>query len=112
MDAKLKARIIRKLREISHQTDAHSDCLKASKVNVLVGKYKNGKDKYLVHHTCAKCTKLFRPDEVDVDHIEPIISKNFGWVSWDSFMNRLFEGVLQVLCKRCHKIKTKREGSK
>lgn len=109
MEPKLKARIIRKLRELSYQTEAHSNCLKASKVNVLVGKYKNGKDKYLVHHRCAKCDKLFRPDDVDVDHIDPVTPTNQSF-SWHTLITRLFEGNTQTLCKRCHKIKTKREG--
>ena len=109
MEPKLKARIIRELRSLSYKTTAHSDALKASKENMLMGEYKNGKDKYLVHHECAKCEKLFRPNEVQVDHIEPVMPSHYPF-SWDSFITRLFQGDLQVLCKRCHKIKTKREA--
>ena len=52
-----------------------------------------------------------RIKNVVVDHIDPIIDPNEGFVSWDQTIERMFcekEG-LQVLCHACHEIKTKQE---
>jgi len=46
-----------------------------------------------------------------VDHVDPIIDPNEGFVSWDQTIERMFcekEG-LQVLCHACHEVKTKQE---
>lgn len=46
---------------------------------------------------------------VQIDHITPIAINS---ESWDDYINRLLCPVeeLQVLCKACHKIKTKEES--
>jgi len=49
-----------------------------------------------------------------VDHIDPIIDPDVGWVSWDNTIERMFcekEG-LQVLCYECHKKKTDDEKAR
>jgi len=48
---------------------------------------------------------------VFVDHISPVIDPNKGFVSWDDTIDRMFcekEG-LQLLCKKCHDLKTSDE---
>jgi 5-methylcytosine-specific restriction endonuclease McrA len=59
------------------------------------------------HYKCASCEKEFTSTNVQVDHIEAIGSCS----TWDEFIDRLFceKENLQVLCKPCHKIKTKKE---
>ena len=59
------------------------------------------------HYRCAKCEKDFPQKQVQVDHKDPIGTCK----TWDKFIARLFcEGTnLQVLCKTCHKAKTKGE---
>ena len=59
------------------------------------------------HYLCAKCNNEFTAKEVEVDHVEPIGREK----SWDEFINGLFceQDNLQVLCKPCHKKKTKEE---
>jgi 5-methylcytosine-specific restriction endonuclease McrA len=49
-----------------------------------------------------------------VDHIIPIINPNYGFVSWDDVIKKMFveENGLQVLCKKCHDNKTKEEREK
>jgi len=52
-----------------------------------------------------------RKNNVEVDHIQPIIDPKKGFESWDKTIKRMFceaEG-LQVLCKDCHGRKTKDE---
>ena len=47
-----------------------------------------------------------------MDHVNPVIDPNSGWVSWDSVINRMFCGHdgWQGLCPSCHKIKTDDEN--
>lgn len=61
------------------------------------------------HYRCASCNKDFPLTEVQVDHIQPVVPRNF--TTWDSFIERLYVEAkkLQVLCKPCHKTKTKVE---
>lgn len=63
------------------------------------------------HYKCAKCKKEYPGKEVQVDHVSPVVDPTKGFVSWDEFIIRLFchEENLQVLCKGCHVIKTKKE---
>jgi 5-methylcytosine-specific restriction endonuclease McrA len=66
--------------------------------------------KLAMHYTCAYCLKDFPLKQVQVDHIKPVVPKNF--TTWDDFISRLYceaKG-LQVLCKPCHLIKSKLEG--
>ena len=59
------------------------------------------------HYSCATCGGEFPQREVQVDHIEPIGT----CPTWDEFIEKLFceKDNLQVVCKPCHKIKTKEE---
>lgn len=49
--------------------------------------------------------------EAHVDHIDPVIDPDVGFVSWDVVIERLFVEAdkLQVLCDVCHKLKTANE---
>lgn len=62
------------------------------------------------HFTCAECEKEFVQANVQVDHKVPIGSCK----TWDEFIEKLFceTDNLQVLCKPCHKKKTKEERKK
>lgn len=64
------------------------------------------------HYLCNSCKKEFPTKEVQVDHINPIVDPNKGFMSWDDVIGRLFcsEEGLQVLCSECHSIKTKGEN--
>lgn len=76
--------------------------------DACVGQKENKKTKRMAkHYECASCHKEFTQPNVEVDHIVPIGSCK----TWDEFINRLFceKDNLQVLCKPCHKIKTKEE---
>lgn len=60
------------------------------------------------HFRCAGCSGLFVQTAVQVDHIAPIGRD----LDWNQFIERLFceKENLQVLCKPCHKEKSKREN--
>ncbi len=66
------------------------------------------------HYKCATCEKLYVAKDVQVDHIEPVVSPSEGFVSWDVYIQRLYcdETNLQVLCTSCHKKKTASERGK
>ncbi len=54
-----------------------------------------------------------RKSNTYIDHIEPIIDPYIGFVDWNTVIERMFVGEegLQLLCKMCHDIKTKKERS-
>lgn len=63
------------------------------------------------HYECSECGNLFPSKLVVVDHINPVVPTT-GFISWDNVIYRMFcSGLgLQVLCKECHKVKTKQEN--
>jgi len=63
------------------------------------------------HYQCNVCKKSFAGKDVEVDHINPIVPIS-GFISWDSFIDNLFCKLsnLQVICKDCHKKKSKLEN--
>lgn len=58
--------------------------------------------------------KKRRIKNVFVDHINPIVSPEEGFTTWDSFIANLFceRDNLQVLCNGCHKDKTAEETTR
>src|SRR6478735_5109605 len=76
------------------------------------GKYINEATGRLAeHYHCNNCNNRFPAKCVVVDHIEPVVPVS-GFNSWDEVISRMFcpASGLQVLCKPCHKIKTKEEN--
>jgi 5-methylcytosine-specific restriction endonuclease McrA len=63
-------------------------------------------------YECAKCTRWFPRDEIEVDHIEPVIPVT-GWAGFDVSIPRLWCSyqALQILCDPCHKEKSKIENA-
>lgn len=100
------ALIIKALRNCSLKTSARKMALRRARRKVLVGKTKDGRDKWKYHWTCASCRKWSENEkEFQVDHIIEIGS--FGG-SWDDFILKLFfePENQQVLCSPCHMKKT------
>lgn len=63
------------------------------------------------HYRCNECKEEFTSKDIEVDHIVPVVDVKTGFTTWDDFINGLFCGKdnLQVLCKPCHKTKSKKE---
>jgi 5-methylcytosine-specific restriction endonuclease McrA len=77
-----------------------------------VGTKVNEKTKRLAkHYECNMCKQHFTAKDVEVDHVNPVVDPDVGFVSWDLFIERLYCKMenLQLLCKECHKVKTKEE---
>ncbi len=64
---------------------------------------------------CKVCnTSLSNPKECQVDHIDPVKDTDTTSQSWDVYRDRLFVAPeqTQILCKPCHKSKTKAENER
>ena len=61
---------------------------------------------------CERCKVAH--EKVDVDHIFPCIKPADGFKSWDEYISRRFvesAEQLQILCRECHKAKSKEENA-
>ena len=77
--------------------------------NAFVGRKKNKKTgRQAAHYKCASCSKVFPSREIQVDHVNPVVDPEKGFINWDVYIDRMFCVVenLQALCKVCHKRKT------
>lgn len=87
------------LRRSSYRLRARTDALKEAKT---------ARNCY----TCCKCKNTFGRKDIQMDHKIPVVPLN-GWVSFDSFIERLYveKDGFQVMCRICHKEKTKGEAA-
>lgn len=62
-------------------------------------------------YRCNGCKQEFTNKDVEVDHIDPVVEPKVGFVDWNTYITRLFspKDNYQVLCKTCHKEKSKKE---
>ena len=91
--------------------------LKAARRQVEVGKFKNGSPKMGFEHECAICHKWFPQEKgkptVEVDHLEEVGGWSDDITKWGEDLGKMYQrslvGVegLRVLCKPCHKLRTK-----
>ena len=71
-------------------------------------------------HKCPSCGELFPQNQMQADHIEPVVPVGNDWkdregsflgYDWNDYIRRMFcelDGFL-ALCKTCHKAKSKQE---
>lgn len=95
--------------------------------------YKKASSRDRVMYCCAECGRLFfdyielpkkkgggtkKAAMLAIDHVEPVVSVTAGFVGWDQYIERMFNGKLQILCNypgeidgkpSCHHVKTKQE---
>lgn len=84
-----------------------TDACIGQKVNIKTGRVAK-------HYICNACGQEFTSKDIEVDHITPVVDPVVGFVDWNTFITRLYcpKENLQVICKPCHKIKTKEERKK
>ncbi len=84
------------------------EALAAAKTGKMVNK---ATGRVAEHYKCAACLSSFPAKDVQVDHIRPVVCLKQGFVDWDTYIKRMYvdSAGLQVLCKKCHLIKTKEE---
>ena len=107
-EARFRAFIISALRAYMKRFPPKWKALKEAMVGKKVNKYSG---RLAEHYLCADCGGFFIARDVQVDHIEPVVSPEDGFKDWWTYINRLYCEAenLQVLCKPCHKVKTNLE---
>jgi 5-methylcytosine-specific restriction endonuclease McrA len=95
----LKTWLIPRLRRLSYTWPNRNKAKQLARVSR--GRYK-----------CAKCNNIFGPKEVVLDHINPVVSVEFGFQDLGKYVESLFCSVenYQTLCFLCHETKTLKEN--
>lgn len=101
--------IVSVLRAGTRRWPAKYETLAAAKTEKKKNK-KTGREAQ--HYFCTGCGEDFPAKEVQVNHKEPVVSVEDGFISWDTFIERLYcsKNNLEVLCRACHKEITKKEN--
>jgi hypothetical protein len=107
-EARYRSFVTSTLRAGSRKWPPKYETLNAAKIEKKINK---ATGRLAQHYLCAMCEQEYTQKDVQVDHIKPVIDPKKGFVSWDTYIDRMFcEGKnLQVLCKVCHAEKTKLE---
>jgi 5-methylcytosine-specific restriction endonuclease McrA len=107
-DARLKAFIISGLRAASRRYPPKFETLHEAKTTKKINQ-KTGR--LAQHYMCNACKEEFPAKEIQVDHKKPVIDPKFGFVDWNTYVERMFckKSNLQALCLNCHKKKTEKE---
>lgn len=107
-EARYRSFVTSTLRAGSRKWPPKYETLNAAKTEKKINK---ATGRLAQHYLCAMCAQEYTQKDVQVDHIKPVIDPKKGFVSWDTYIDRMFcEGKnLQVLCKVCHAEKTKLE---
>lgn len=94
----LKSRITSALRQVWRWSPERRAALERARL--VRGRYQ-----------CNLCGRIFGPNYVQVDHIEPVVDPAGGFQGWDTFIDRLFCSTtgLQVICKGCHAVETAKQ---
>lgn len=97
------------LRRASYRWIFRYQALNKAKVKVDIGYFNNGRIKSILKFKCNKCKELFSRKEVQADHIKEIAGEN-GFTDWNHYIPALLCEIdsYQILCKQCHKEKTKK----
>lgn len=64
-----------------------------------------------VRYICAVCLQLFKKKEVQVDHIEAIVSTDGFPLKKETVIDRVFTDKVQILDKKCHSKKSSVENA-
>lgn len=110
-DAKFRGWIISLLRRGTMRWPPRNQCL----VNAKTKKKRNKKTNRLAqHYRCNGCKKDFPLTNMVVDHIDPVIDVDEGFIDFDIYIERMYCPLdnLQALCKPCHKKKCDEERKK
>ena len=64
-----------------------------------------------VEFQCYQCNEWYMGKDIQVDHKNPVVDPDVGFINFDTYIDRLFcqKENLSVLCKTCHKVKTDSE---
>lgn len=62
-------------------------------------------------YLCAMCGGIFKRQQVEIDHILPVVDPKYGFTTLDDYVERLYCDVegFQIICSACHESKTRLE---
>lgn len=111
----LKTWLISRLRRISLYWPEIKKARDKAKVYIPIGFHKNGNPIIKRYFVCQnpECGLLCgEENEGAIDHIDPVIDIDDGFVDWNAYIPGLFcsSDNLQFLCRQCHEIKTRIEN--
>lgn len=114
IDPKITRYITQGIRKAFKLSEKHKQVQLASRVEKP--KYKKDgtlSKKPSVYFRCADCNGLAKGTNINVDHIEPVIPLNscLNDMTVDEYTERVLTLDCQLLCKPCHKLKSKSENS-
>lgn len=98
---KLKAFIISHLRRIGYRAVNRAPAFKRA-------------NKGRAQWECEQCKKIYTSaKDLHGDHTVPVIDPEIGFTNWDDYINKLFLGEMQAICRDvCHKEKTRSENER
>ncbi len=111
---------IGQLRRMYRRYPPYYTVLNANKTIYYV-KSKHGKDMKRVSVDCRLCGGVFKLNQVQIDHIIPVIDPKTGFPllsngedDWITYLKRYYCDIsnLQRICKPCHLLKTGKENKK
>lgn len=112
MDNDTKKYIINVLRSATITWKGRGECLNRGRRQRLVGKYKDGRDKFVWEAFCESCGvwRDQKDNAFQIDHKIPVGSFTGDW---NDFIEKLFcsQDNLQRLCISCHLKKTTIDNS-
>lgn len=115
LDPILKSYLIRAIRDSFKRSKLYKEARLKSRVEKV--KYKKDgtpAKRPAVFYKCQKCFSLEKDKNVEVDHRDPVTSlyTSINELTIESYIARVYCNInnLQVLCKPCHKEKTKQEN--
>lgn len=112
LDKKIKAKVVRYIRVLFRQSEQY----KLAKDRAIHPTEKGPRGGKMWKCQNPKCEKALKSNEVQIDHIEPIvpIGKKQADMTIDEYVSRLFCSAdnLQCMCHECHLEKSKEEREK
>ncbi len=107
-ESRYRSFIVSMLRKSSARWGPRNECKKDARHHK---KLPNDKGRLVFHSICSACKAIIPETTSSVDHINPVIDPQIGFIDWDTYISRIYcekEG-FQILCSSCHTIKTKGE---
>ena len=117
MNPRLRSMIINVVRKWFTYSDKYKKVKEMARVEKPIMK-KDGSisKRKSVRYRCKSCKNTFKSGEVQVDHIITVVPlfSNTSKMSLAQYIQKVDCPIsnLQLLCKECHKIKTKKENDK
>lgn len=60
---------------------------------------------------CQQCLKIYNSSkDLHGDHLSPVVEPEKGFIDWNTYIERLFLGEIQAICKECHLAKSLEEN--